>query len=182
MKKYKKNFYVLDCETTQLKKPEPICIAACLYKNGKPGPEYKRFFMPEKDIKTEKIHGLTYDKLRGLHARKFTKASCEFLHTFLTDCPDLPIVTHGVKFDRDKVLKPAFEKVGAAHFMPPDDRWRCTIDMSERCEGLIEKSLDCCLDYWGFDQRDESKPHDATVDCHCVAKVYMKLIKEPPIK
>ena len=53
LKKYKKNFYVLDCETTQLKKPEPICIAACLYENGKPGLEYKRFFMPEKDIKTE---------------------------------------------------------------------------------------------------------------------------------
>ena len=35
MKKQKQNFYVIDCETTQIKKPEPICIAVCRYENGK---------------------------------------------------------------------------------------------------------------------------------------------------
>ena len=117
-----------------------------------------------------------------MYTRKFSYASCEALHAFLTECLDYPIVAHGVKFDRDKVLKPAFEKVGASHLMPPDARWRCTIDMSEQCENLIEKSLDCCLDYWGFDQRDEAKPHDAMIDCHCAAKVYMKLMQLPPMK
>ena len=124
---------MIDCETTQIKKPEPICIAACRYENGKSVFEYKRFFLPEKDIKkeAEKTHGLTYDKLRGLYARKFNNTTCVALHAFLTECLDYPIVAHGVKFDRDKVLKPAFKKAGASHLMPPDARWRCTIDMSE---------------------------------------------------
>ena len=46
---------------------------------------------------------------------------------------------------------------------------------------IISKGLDGCLDYWGYEQRDEGKPHDALEDCHCAAKVFMKLMELPPI-
>ena len=55
-----------------------------------------------------------------------TKGTCEILKNFLNIHPDFPIVSHNVKYDRDKVLRKAFEKLDAAHLMPPEKRWRCT--------------------------------------------------------
>ena len=113
MLKQKNHFYVIDCETTGTKRPEPIYIAGCRYEKGVCAQEYKQFFMPERDIteEAEKIHGLNVKRLRQKYTRKFTNDSASILAEFLNEYPNIPIVAHGVKFDRDKVLKPAFRKV-----------------------------------------------------------------------
>ena len=53
------------------------------------------------------------------------------LKNFLNIKPDYPIVTHNVEYDRDKVLRPAFEKLEVGHLMPVDKRWKCTMDMTK---------------------------------------------------
>ena len=140
--------------------------------------------MPEGEIKEEaiKVHGITYNRLCGAHAQKFSKGKCQILINFLNTNPELPIVCHNVQFDRDKVLKRAFKKVGMANKMPNDDRWRCTMEISERCEGLICKSLDGLLSYFNYDERDPDEFHCPLKDSECTAKIYMNLINMPPKK
>ena len=41
-----------------------------------------------------------------------SKGQVEILLNFLNERKDLPIVAHYVKYDRDDVLKPAFERLG----------------------------------------------------------------------
>ena len=64
-------------------------------------------------------------------AKYLTKGGCEMLKNFLNIKPDYPIVTHNVEYDRDKVLRPAFEKLEVGHLMPVDKRWKCTMDMTK---------------------------------------------------
>ena len=111
-----------------------------------------------------------------------SKGACEILKNFLNTHPDLPIVTHNVKYDRDKVLRPAFEKLEAVHLLPPEKRWRCTYELSERCQGLLVRTLDSVLEHFGFEPRDEEEKHDAIRDCELTAKIYMELMKLPEPK
>ena len=52
-KRYKKNFYVLDCETSGLKHNEPIQIAVLAFENGKETLKYNKFILPEQKITDE---------------------------------------------------------------------------------------------------------------------------------
>lgn len=54
--------------------------------------------------------------------------------------------------------------------------------MSDRCEDLACRSLDGLLSHFGHEERDNGKIHDPIKDCHCAAKVYMKLMELPPKK
>ena len=45
-KRYKKNFYVLDCETSGFKHNEPIQIAVLRFENGEEAGRYNRHFLP----------------------------------------------------------------------------------------------------------------------------------------
>ena len=77
------------------------------------------------------------------------------------------------------MLRPAFEKLDAAHLLPPEKRWRCTFELSERCQGLLVRTLDSGLEHFGFDPRDEEEKHDAIRDCELTAKIYMELMELP---
>ena len=87
-----------------------------------------------------------------------------------------------MKYDRDKVLRPAYEKLGAAHLLPPEKRWRCALELSERCQGLLVRTLDSVLEHFGFEPRDEEEKHSAIEDCELTAKIYMELMELPELK
>ena len=59
--------------------------------------------------------------------------------------------------------------------MPKDDRWLCTLDMSDRLLNLESKGLDDLLEHFGFERREDAGYHDAVQDCQLTAKVYMAL-------
>lgn len=103
-------------------------IAAIRYEDGKATRSHFEFVMPEGEIKDEatKIHGHSKKMLELFKAQKYSKDKCQILINYLNTHPDIPIVCHNVDFDRDKVLKPAFKKVGMADKMPMDSRWKCT--------------------------------------------------------
>lgn len=93
---------------------------------------------------------------------------------------NLPIVAHNVEYNRDDVLKPAFERLGIKSRMPKDDRWRCTFMMAERDPKIKVRSLDAILKHYRFKPRKNLDAHDAVEDCQLTAKIYMKLIALPP--
>ena len=101
---------------------------------------------------------------------------------FLNTHPDLPIVAHNVEHDRDQVLRPAFERVGAIHNLPKEERWRCTFEMSMRYKEIKHKSIEGVLEHFGLPGRDPEAKHDAVEDCRFAAAVYMKLMVMPPPK
>ena len=101
---------------------------------------------------------------------------------FLNEKRDLPIVAQNVKYDRDDVLKPAFDRLGIKSKLPNDRRWRCTYLMSERDPKIKVRSLDAILRHYRFKPRTKKDHHDAVEDCQLTAKVYMKLAKLPELK
>ena len=53
------------------------------------------------------------------------------------------------------------------------------------CERVPETKtfiLDDVLEHFGFERREEGARHDAREDCTLSAKVYMELMKHPPLK
>ena len=140
--------------------------------------------MPEHGFtkRATEVNGLTLEKLKEKGAKKFSKAASERLMNFLNIHKDYPIVCHSVKYDKDKVLKPAFKRVENFSGFPDEDRWRCTHIMANHLPDLMWVTLDDLLQYFGFERREEGEPHAALEDAQCAAKVYMKLMEGPPPK
>lgn len=113
---------------------------------------------------------------------KFTAGSSKLVANFLSQEPDFPIVAHNVEFDRDKVLRPAFERVGHPDLIAKDGRWRCTCKLAERLPNLESRKLDDVLEECGFERRKKDAIHDAVIDAELAAKVYMYLIKLPEVE
>ena len=117
--------------------------------------------------------------LQSKGAKEFTKGACEMLTNFLNREQDLPIVAHGVKYDRDAVLNPAFQRVWCSWLMPSDERWVCTYELARQRTDLVPrptpKGLDSLLGHFGLEQRDPEAKHDAYIDCIKTAQLYMKL-------
>ena len=113
VKKYDKNFYVIDTETGGFPKNEPIQIAVLLFLNGEQAGLYNQYFLPQSKMTESavKTHGKTRKSLKKLKAKEWTKGQSGILMNFLNTHKDLPIVGHHIEYDRDKVLKPAFEKI-----------------------------------------------------------------------
>ena len=111
--------------------------------------------MSDKDIdaETEKLHKFTKWRLKASNSKRFSRDSAELLIEFLNKYPKIPIVAHAVKFDRDKVLMPALSRVNMQHLMPPKSRWRCTLDLSDRCVDLPDKALETIYTYFGYEER-----------------------------
>ena len=115
-------------------------------------------------------------------AKMFTKGSSEILVNFLNTHKDLPIVAHPVDYDRDEVLKEAFEKVGNLERLPGKERWRCTWEMADRVPFLVHGGLDDLLEHFGHPRSDLEAYYDAMEDCILTAKVYMDIVKIPEKK
>ena len=179
----KNHFYVLDFETTDTRKPEPICLAVLRYKMGKRVDMFKTYFMPEKDIdeKAEKLHKLSKWRLKDMDAKRFSKDSARLFINFINQYPNIPIVAHAVKFDRDRVLMPALSKVNMQHMMPLKTRWRCTLDLSDRIKGLPDKGLETVYTHIGFEERNDDDQHEAEKDCEAAAQIFMHLMELDPI-
>ena len=63
--------------------------------------------------------------------------------------------------------------------MPPNDRWRCTFELSKNLPGLKCRLLYDLLEYFGKERRDPDEPHDAIKDCELAVIVYMEIMKMP---
>ena len=155
-----------------------------LNEDGKETARHREFFMPEHDFtkRATEINGLTLERLKEKGAKKFTKAASERLVNFLIRHRDYHIVCHSAKYDKDKVLKPAFKKVDNMDCFPPDERWRCTLVMANQVPNLMWVTLDDLLGHFGFDRGEEGEPHEALEDAQCAAKVYLKLLEMPEMK
>lgn len=108
----------------------------------------------------------------------FSKSAAERLKNFLNKEKTFPVVAHYAKYDRDDVLKPAFDKVGVATIS--SERWKCTKEMANdhpRVPQDMQRGLDDLLECFGYERRDEEERHDALEDCRLDAKVYLELCK-----
>ena len=101
VKKFDKNFYVLDTETGGFPKNEPIQIAVLLFLDGEQAGVYYNYFMPESKMTDSaiKTHGKPLNVLKKLNASKRTKGKSEILVNFLNTYKDLPIVAHNIDYD-----------------------------------------------------------------------------------
>ena len=156
MNRYATNFYAIDCETTGFKRNELVQFASVHYVNGKEVSKVVRSIMPEGEFTESALrtHGLSRKVLKQRGAKVFSKATSDMIMNYLNIMKDLPIVAHNVEYDRDKVLKPAFKKVGNLDAMPPDSRWRCTLELANKIPGLNMVTLDDALEHFGFERRD----------------------------
>ena len=136
--------------------------------------------MPEGKFteQAKRINGQSKKTLTLKGAKKFSKADADDLVKFLNVCKDLPIVAHNVDYDRDQVLKPAFNKI-CNKKLPLDNRWVCTKKMSYELTDLKGHSLDDVLEYFDFESRCPKTKHDSVTDCHYAAKIYMKMMEKP---
>ena len=143
-----------------------------------------RSVMPEGEFTESalRVHGLSRKVLKKKGAKVFTKATSDMIMNYLNIMKDLPIVAHNVEHDRDKVLMPAFKKVGNLDALPPDSRWRCTQEMANRIPFLNMVTLDDALEHFGHERRDVDKHHDALEDARLAAKVYMSIMAMPEMK
>ena len=174
----------MDIETNGFTHNEPIQITAIRYENGKAlKNQYNHFFVPENKFtkSARKVNGHNKMTLKNLGAEKFTKEDGDKLVEYLNVNKDIPIVAHNVGHDRDKVLKPAFEKVSNKS-LPLDNRWVCTWEMSKEKTDLRAHSLEDVLDLYDLGGRDPKAKHDAVTDCHLTAKIYMKMMEKPDKK
>ena len=101
---------------------------------------------------------------------------------YLNTNKDFPIIAFNAQYDRDKVLKPAYKKVNNLDRLPPDNRWRCALEMACKVPGLNVFTLDDVLEHFGHERRDMNKYHEALEDARCTAKVYMSMMAMPEIK
>lgn len=101
---------------------------------------------------------------------------------FLTKHEDLPIVAFFIGYDRDKVLSPAFRRLGLEEMDAQASRWRCAQALCKRTRNWKVLSLDDALSHFGYDRRDEDDPHDALEDARLAAQVYMAAMKLTPLK
>ena len=79
-------------------------------------------------------------------------------------------------------MGPAYLKVKNFEGMADHKRWKCTLKMSYRVEKMVHRTLDDCLEHFGYEPRDTDAVHDAMNDCILAANVYMELAKIPEEK
>ena len=115
-------------------------------------------------------------------AVEFKKTAAKDLMKFLNKGEQLPIVSFNIKYDKDKVLKPAFKKLDLDNLEATEARWRCAQELCKRTENWKIWSLDDALEHFGFDRREPDMFHDALDDARLAAKVYMEAIQLPPLK
>ena len=151
-----------------------------MFQNGQDGKKHRERFTPRKEItkEAEETHGWSKEKLLNKGYKKFSKVASERLVNFLNEHPDLPIVAHKVKFDRDEVLKPAFKKVENDERLPKKERWRCTLAMAKVYGKIPVCFLDECLKHFKIEGRGDDL-HDAVTDARLAGELYMALMNQP---
>ena len=122
-----RNFYAIDVETNGFKYNEPLQVSVVLYQDGKETESYNQYFNSRCPCTKSalELHGLSRRKLRQLKAKRFCQFRAKILIEFLNKHTDLPIVAFHAGYDRDKVLKPAYERLGLRDMEALDSRWIC---------------------------------------------------------
>lgn len=181
--RFSKNFYAVDVETNGFDHNEPLQIAIVRYEDGVEADHVNVYLKAQENSTKSAIdtHGLTKKRLRELNAKKFGKRTAKMLISFLKQHDDLPIVAFFADYERDKVLTPAFQRLGLDDMAALTARWRCAQQMSMRTRNWKVWTLDDALSYFGLDRRDEEEQHDALQDARLAAQVYMKAMILTPL-
>ena len=101
---------------------------------------------------------------------------------FLNQQDQFPIVAFFAGYDRNRVLKPAFKKLGLDDMEKMDGRWICAQERCKRTRDWKVLGLDDALEHFGFEARRENDSHDALVDARLAAQVYMAASMLTPLK
>ena len=181
---FERSFYVLDVETNGFKHNEPLQIGAILYDDGVEEDIYNQYFLSEHGSTREalRVHGLNTTKLKEMKATRFSKTQAMGLMRFLNQRKQLPITSFNVRYDRDKVLMPAFKGLDLGEMNAAYDRWRCAQELCKRTKNWRLWSLDDALEHFGYRRREEDAFHDALDDARLTAKVYMQAVRLHPLK
>ena len=94
----------------------------------------------------------------------------------------MPIVAFHAGYDRDKVLKPAYQVIGSNEMVAMDQRWVCAQERCKRTGNWKVIGLDDALEHFGFEKREEGDSHNALVDARLAAQVYMAASTLAPLK
>ena len=120
-----------------------------MFEDGQEVEVYNHYFRAKhKSIDSAlQTHGLTKAVLKEKQATKFTKTKAKELVQFLNKREHLPIVAFFVQHDRDRVLTPAFLKIGRLDIGLNKERWRCAQEMLERTGNWALWTLDDALEH-----------------------------------
>ena len=109
----KMSFYTCFIRTSGHPHNNPLLVAGVLFKDGVVVKWHNKYYKPFRKM-IQLVNGtyrLTMEYLEEKGAKPFWSKDAIRLYKFFTEYKDLPIVGHHIEYDRDKVLKPAFEKI-----------------------------------------------------------------------
>ena len=155
-----------------------------MFENGLETKCYNEFFLSKHASTKEAlgIHGLTKMKLKEKKAILQGEQRYKNFTDFINLRKGLPIVSFNVKYDRDKVLIPAFKRIKSGLMKKSVHRWRCAQEICKRTGNWRLWNLDEALEHFGFKRRPDDAFHDAIQDARLAAKVYMMAVKLTPLK
>ena len=159
---------ILDTETTGLSAAHGhriIEIACMEVANYIPGEIRHVWVNPEREIDAgaTKVHGLTWDMLRG------KPPFAEIIDGLLRFLGDGPLIAHNAPFDAG-FLDAELKRAGRALIDP--SRWVCTLDLARRKRPGRQNSLDAiCADL----KIPRPALHSAADDVRALARVYEHL-------
>ena len=157
-------YFAVDTETTGLKKPRPIEIAAVCIDDF--SLSFCERIKPTIEIEAgaQKVHGISKESLIG--CRSEAEVMKDFL-AFLEKNGAYTLVAHNASFDRD-VIENALKRSQLNSLQMP---WECTMEMSKdrlKKDGARHRLSDCC-ERAGIQYEDA---HCALPDAIMCAKVF----------
>jgi len=162
---------VFDTETTGLELREGhriVQIGAVELEGAVPtGRTYMTLIDPGREIDpgAAEVHGITMERLAG--QPRFE----DIIEEFLAFVGDAPLVAHNAEFDR-AFLNAELETCGRPPL--PRERFVDTVELARKRFPGQKASLDALCKRLGIDNTAREQ-HDALLDCHLLAAVYLEL-------
>lgn len=157
--------FAVDTETTSLKDPYPVEIAAVKVDDFSVAFCERIRAIVAIDARAEAVHGISERAL--INCRNEFEVMTDFLQFIVRESKGSPIVlvAHNAKFD-EEVIKNALLRCKLV--LPPTTSWACTMQMSRAKKFKKCKLSDCCLRV-GIAYKDS---HSALPDAIMCARVF----------
>lgn len=133
--------FAVDTETTALKDPHPVEIAAVKVTDFSAAFCQRIRTTARIDPRAQAVHGISHAALINCPSEPVAmRAFLDFLHAHAGNRP-VVLVAHNARFDRE-VIERALLRCGLA--LPPHTTWECTMLMSRALNHKSCKLSDCC--------------------------------------
>jgi DNA polymerase III epsilon subunit-like protein len=162
--------FAIDTETTSLKDPFPVEIAAVKVDDFSVAFCERIRATEPIDPYAEAVHGISDRSL--INCRPESEVMTDFLKFIVDEAKGshIVLVAHNAKFDQT-VIQNALQRCNLA--LPPSTTWECTMQMSRAKKFKNCKLSDCCLRA-GIDYKDA---HSALPDAIMCARVFKDFFK-----